>query len=277
VNLLRAASTISLLTLASRVTGLVRDQLIAAQFGAGALTDAFNVAFRLPNLLRRLFAEGAFSQAFVPFLAATRERDGDDATQSLIDAVATVLLWAAADLCGGCGGRAGAGLAAGCRAAGIRPGGADGALDVPLHRLHVAGGAGGRHPEHLAALCRAGAHARALEPEPDRCGLAGCAAVQGLGPAAHPGPGRRCDAGRAAAAGVQAPALARIGRLPRFGLAPAAVKRAWQHPGVRQILRQMAPALLGVSVAQVSLLINTQIASQLGVGAPCRGCSMPTA
>ena len=93
MNLLRAASTISLLTLASRVTGLVRDQLIAAQFGAGALTDAFNVAFRLPNLLRRLFAEGAFSQAFVPFLAATRERDGDDATQSLIDAVATVLLW----------------------------------------------------------------------------------------------------------------------------------------------------------------------------------------
>jgi putative peptidoglycan lipid II flippase len=94
VNLLKAASTVSLLTLASRVTGLVRDQLIAAQFGAGALTDAFNVAFRLPNLLRRLFAEGAFSQAFVPFLAATRERDGDEATQALIDAVATVLLWA---------------------------------------------------------------------------------------------------------------------------------------------------------------------------------------
>jgi hypothetical protein len=94
VNLLKAASTVSLLTLLSRITGLVREQLIAAAlFGAGA-TDAFNVAFRIPNLLRRLFAEGAFSQAFVPLLAATRERDGDEATRALVDAVATVLAWA---------------------------------------------------------------------------------------------------------------------------------------------------------------------------------------
>jgi len=70
MNLLKAASTVSLLTLASRVTGLLREQLIAAAFGASAATDAFNVAFRIPNLLRRLFAEGAFSQAFVPILAA---------------------------------------------------------------------------------------------------------------------------------------------------------------------------------------------------------------
>jgi putative peptidoglycan lipid II flippase len=60
------------------------------------MTDAFNVAFRIPNLFRRLFAEGAFSQAFVPLLAATREREGDAATRRLIDAVATVLAWAAA-------------------------------------------------------------------------------------------------------------------------------------------------------------------------------------
>ncbi|MEY3252601.1 MAG: hypothetical protein RL227_1574, partial [Pseudomonadota bacterium] len=93
MNLLRAASTVSLLTLLSRVTGLVRDQLIAAHFGAGALTDAFNVAFRIPNLFRRLFAEGAFSQAFVPLLAATRERDGDAVTRDLVDAVGTVLTW----------------------------------------------------------------------------------------------------------------------------------------------------------------------------------------
>ncbi|MBN4658875.1 lipid II flippase MurJ, partial [Escherichia coli] len=72
MNLLRAASTVSLLTLVSRITGLVREQAVAAAFGASALTDAFNVAFRLPNLLRRLFAEGAFSQAFVPLLAACR-------------------------------------------------------------------------------------------------------------------------------------------------------------------------------------------------------------
>ena len=91
MNLLKVASTVSLLTLASRITGLVRELLIAATFGASAATDAFNVAFRIPNLLRRLFAEGAFSQAFVPILAASRAREGDDVTRLLIDAVATVL------------------------------------------------------------------------------------------------------------------------------------------------------------------------------------------
>jgi len=68
-------------------------------------------------------------------------------------------------------------------------------------------------------------------------------------------------------AAVQVPALAAIGMLPRFGLLPGAVARAWRHPGVIQVLRQMAPALLGVSVAQISLLINTQIASHVAVGA----------
>jgi len=57
MNLLRAASIVSLLTLASRITGLGRELIIAAMFGAGAWTDAYNVAFRIPNLLRRLFAE----------------------------------------------------------------------------------------------------------------------------------------------------------------------------------------------------------------------------
>ncbi|MCB1982473.1 MAG: lipid II flippase MurJ, partial [Rhodoferax sp.] len=99
MNLLKSASTVSLLTLASRVTGLVREQLVAATFGASAATDAFNVAFRIPNLFRRLFAEGAFSQAFVPVLAATREAEGDAATRSLIDAVATVLTWTLVAVC----------------------------------------------------------------------------------------------------------------------------------------------------------------------------------
>jgi putative peptidoglycan lipid II flippase len=78
--LFKAASTVSLLTLASRVTGLVRD-LLMASVGANALTDAFNVAFRIPNLFRRLFAEGAFSQAFVPVLAATKTQEGEEATR----------------------------------------------------------------------------------------------------------------------------------------------------------------------------------------------------
>ena len=63
------------------------------------MTDAFLVSFRIPNLLRRLFAEGAFSQAFVPALAATRAKHGDEATRDLVDAVATVLTWALLATC----------------------------------------------------------------------------------------------------------------------------------------------------------------------------------
>ena len=91
VSLFKSASTVSLLTLASRITGLVRDLLMAATFGVSAMTDAFWVAFRIPNMLRRMFAEGAFSQAFVPVLAASKERDGEPATHALINAVATLL------------------------------------------------------------------------------------------------------------------------------------------------------------------------------------------
>jgi len=94
MNLLRAASTVSLLTLVSRVTGLGRELIVASSFGVSAETDAFNVAFRIPNLLRRLFAEGAFSQAFVPILASSRAAEGDGPTRDLINAVATVLFWA---------------------------------------------------------------------------------------------------------------------------------------------------------------------------------------
>ena len=94
MNLLRAASTISFFTLLSRITGLLQIIVVSSLFGAGASFDAFNVAFRIPNLLRRLFGEGAFSQAFVPTLARARASDGDAATQRLIDAVGTVLFGA---------------------------------------------------------------------------------------------------------------------------------------------------------------------------------------
>ena len=72
---------------------------MAAMFGASAMTDAFNVAFRIPNLFRRLFAEGAFSQAFVPVLAASKAQNGDAATKIVIDKVATVLAWALVVTC----------------------------------------------------------------------------------------------------------------------------------------------------------------------------------
>ena len=76
MNLLKALAAISGLTLVSRVLAFGRDVLIARIFGAGMATDAFFVAFKLPNLLRRLFAEGAFSQAFVPILANTATARG---------------------------------------------------------------------------------------------------------------------------------------------------------------------------------------------------------
>src|SRR3954447_13088421 len=99
VSLFKAASTVSLLTLASRITGLLRDLLMAAVFGVSALTDAFYVAFRIPNLFRRVFGEGAFSQAFVPVLAGCRASDGDEGAKGLVDHVSTVLLWTLVVLC----------------------------------------------------------------------------------------------------------------------------------------------------------------------------------
>lgn len=86
-SLLKSSSLVSGLTLSSRVLGFIRDLVIAQVFGASASTDAFFVAFKIPNFLRRLFAEGAFSQAFVPVLAATREEGGDARVKAVIDRV----------------------------------------------------------------------------------------------------------------------------------------------------------------------------------------------
>jgi putative peptidoglycan lipid II flippase len=94
VNLLRALATVSSLTLVSRILGYVRDFVIARAFGAGFATDAFFVAFRIPNLLRRLFAEGAFSQAFVPVLSYYKARNSPEEVRTLLDGVATLLFLA---------------------------------------------------------------------------------------------------------------------------------------------------------------------------------------
>ena len=93
MNLHKTLATVSGMTLLSRITGLVREFLIARTFGASIYTDAFFVAFRIPNLLRRLFAEGAFSQAFVPILAEYKNQQGEAKTAALVDHVATVLFW----------------------------------------------------------------------------------------------------------------------------------------------------------------------------------------
>ena len=271
VSLFKAASTVSLLTLASRVTGLVRDLLMASMFGANVLTDAFNVAFRIPNLFRRLFAEGAFSQAFVPVLAAHRAQHGDEATRTLVDAVATALFWALLLTC--LLGVVGAPLLVWALASGLRqqPAGFDAAIVMTRWMFPYIGfmslvalSAGVLNTWKrfavpaftpvLLNLCMIAAAwlgapqlaARGIEPI--------YAMVGGV------------MAGGVLQLAMQLPALYRLGLLPRIGMTWAGVRGAWQDAGVRRILTLMAPALLGVGVAQISLMINTQIASYLQPG-----------
>jgi putative peptidoglycan lipid II flippase len=268
MNLLKAASTVSLLTLASRVTGLVREQLIAAAFGASAATDAFNVAFRIPNLLRRLFAEGAFSQAFVPILAASRAKEGDDATHRLVNAVATVLVWALLLTC--VIGVAAAPLLVWLLASGLER------FDNAVLMTRVMFPYIGFMSMVALAAGILNTWKRFAVPAltPVLLNLAVIAAAWfgvpwfksiGVQPIYALAVG--VMAGGVLQLAVQLPALARLSLLPRIGVTPSAIRGAWHHPGVGRLLKQMAPALLGVSVAQISLLINTQIASHVGIGA----------
>jgi len=94
MTLLRSIATVGSLTLASRILGFIRDILIAATLGAGLVADVFFVAFKLPNLFRRLFAEGAFSVAFVPIFAGELEEKGRDAARAFAEEALSVLLWA---------------------------------------------------------------------------------------------------------------------------------------------------------------------------------------
>ncbi|WMY95663.1 MAG: murein biosynthesis integral membrane protein MurJ [Arsenophonus sp.] len=91
MNLLKTLAAISSMTMFSRMLGFVRDAIIARFFGVGVETDAFVIAFRLPNLLRRIFAEGAFSQAFVPILAEYKNKKSYDETRIFIANVAGFL------------------------------------------------------------------------------------------------------------------------------------------------------------------------------------------
>ena len=98
-GLARAAGVVSLATLVSRALGLIREQVFAAFFGAGFAVDAFQVAFRIPNLLRDLFAEGAMSAAFVPTLTRVQEREGPEAAMRLANLVINFLLVTVSAIC----------------------------------------------------------------------------------------------------------------------------------------------------------------------------------
>ncbi len=271
MSLFKAASTVSLLTLASRITGLVRELLVAATFGASGLTDAFNVAFRIPNLFRRLFAEGAFSQAFVPTLAHSKERDGDAATHRLIDSVATVLAWILLATC--VVGVIAAPLLVWALASGFRqtPHSFDATVVMTRWMFPYIGFMS------LVALSSGVLNTwkRFAVPAatPVLLNLCMIAAAwlgapwfgrHGIEPIYAMSAG--VMAGGVLQLGLQIPVLARLGLLPRIGITWTRVRAAWSDPGTRHVARMMAPALLGVGVAQVSLLINTQIASWLPTG-----------
>ena len=84
-QLLKSSAVVSSMTLISRVFGLIRDMVIAYFFGAAAGADAFFLAFRIPNFFRRLFAEGAFAQSFVPVLSEYRTRRQPEEVKALVD------------------------------------------------------------------------------------------------------------------------------------------------------------------------------------------------
>ena len=260
MSLARAFATVSGMTLVSRVLGFVRDAVIAGMFGAGLATDAFFVAFRIPNLLRRLFAEGAFSQAFVPILAEYKSRHGSDATKQLVDRVATVLCLALA-----------VAVALGVAAATVivyvsAPGFAASPekfeLTVTMLRITF---------PYILFISLVSLAAGVLNtwsrfavPAITPTALNVAFIVGALFLAPYFDPPVLVLAWAVLAGGVlqlalQVPFLARIGMLPRPSLALG-------DPGVRRVLLLMGPAVVGVSVAQISLLLNTIFASFLQTG-----------
>ena len=258
MNLLRTLATVSSLTMVSRILGYVRDFFIARIFGAGLLTDAFFVAFKIPNLLRRLFAEGAFSQAFVPILAEHKNRSGD--TRALVDAIATLLflvLVAAAAL-----GMAAAPVIVYLTAPGFAAEPEKFALTVTLLRITfpyivfislVALAAGILNtwnrfsvpaitPALLNVSFIVGAAFLADYFDPPILVLAWAVFAGGLVQLLF-----------------QIPFLLKLGLLPRWRL-------DLSHPGLRRVLLLMAPAAFGVSVSQISLVLNQIFASFLQTG-----------
>jgi len=268
MNLLRAVSTISLLTLVSRISGLVRDIAVSNAFGASAWMDAFNVAFRIPNFLRRLFGEGAFQQAFVPILAQSHERDGAAVTAALIDAVATALFWVLVATC--IVGVAAAPVMVYLMASGLKE------FDAAVLMTRIMFPYIGLISLVSLAAGILNTWKRFVVPAatPVLLNLASIAAALWGGPlfqryGIHPIYAQAVGVmvGGVVQLAIQVPVLRRIGAVPHIGLLPGKIRAAWNHPGVGRVMKQMAPALIGVSVAQLSILINTQIATHQGVGA----------
>lgn len=259
-SLLKSSAIVSVMTLVSRILGFVRDMVIAISFGATGLTDAFFVAFRIPNLLRRMFAEGAFAQAFVPVFTEYRSNRSTEELEDLADHVAGSLLLILSVIT------------------------ALGVLAAPLLILLFAPGFGDSPDQQalatdmlkitfpyalfisLTALSGGilNSFGKFAVPAftPVFLNLCMIAAAIWLAPLMDE-PVKALAWGVFAAGVVQLlfqlPALYRIGLVPRPKLRIA-------HPGVRRIIKLMLPALFASSVGQLNMLLNTIIASFLAAG-----------
>jgi len=260
MNLLKALAAVSSMTLLSRILGFVRDTVVARAFGAGLATDAFFVAFKIPNLLRRLFAEGAFAQAFVPIFAEYKNRRGEADARILVDNVSGVLALALAVVT--LIGVAAAPLIVYVSAPGFTATPEKFALTIDLLRItfpyilfislvSLAGGILNTYSRFSVP---------ALTPALLNLTFIGFA----LWAAPYFNPPVKALAwavfcGGALQLAFQIPFLLKIKMLPRF-------KLDLKDAGVSRVIRQMGPAVFGVSIGQVSLLINTIFASFLVSG-----------
>lgn len=260
-RLLRSGAVISAMTMISRILGLIRDAVVARYFPVDGATDAFFVAFKIPNLLRRFFAEGAFALAFVPVLSEYKEKQSPEALRNLINHVAGTLgliLLLITSI-----GMIAAPLLVEIFAPGFSKQ-ADARPDLAAEMLRIT------FP-YILFISMAGLVGGILN-------TFGKFAIPALTPAllnvvmiafAIWGPPYFDEPVLALAWGVffagvaqllfQLPALAKLGLVPR-------VKLSRTHEGVKRVMRLMIPALFGSSVAQLNLVINTIIASYLAVG-----------
>ncbi|MFK7976319.1 MAG: murein biosynthesis integral membrane protein MurJ [Halioglobus sp.] len=259
-SLLRSGAVVGSLTMTSRVMGLVRDIVIAHTFGAGSSSDAFFVAFKVPNFLRRLFAEGAFSQAFVPVLADYKAQGSVLAVQALINRVAGVLGGTLLFITGL------AILAAPLVTSLFAPG----FIDQPEKFQLTSGMIRITFPYlmliSMTGFCGAilNSYGRFAVPAFTPVLLNLCLIFAALVAAPWFDQPVFALAWGVFFAGViqllfQLPALYRLDLVP---------KPYWdtKDEGVRKILKLMVPALFGVSVAQINLLLDTVIASFLPTG-----------
>jgi len=260
MNLLKALAAVGSMTFLSRILGFVRDTLIARIFGAGAYTDAFFVAFKIPNLLRRMFAEGAFSQAFVPVLAEYKKTRSTEQTHDLINHVATLLgiaLIVVTIL-----GMLAAPWVVYLSAPGFEKDAGKFALTVDLLRITFP------YIFFISLTSLAGGvlntYSKFSVPAFTPAWLNLSFIVAALFFGQYFDQPIKVLAWAVFAGGVlqlafQIPFLIQIGFMPRFSL-------NLHDEGVWRILKLMGPAIFGVSISQLSLLINTIFASFLVTG-----------